>query len=104
MLDAFFEAKLDLRNVTATEAGICGAECGADTMRGQEDLRSVGGVTTPFWSLRAAGQESPHLTAVGRRLETKVVSHCFHSAAPDQYFHSARLIWEDLRFYSRSLF
>ncbi len=37
VLDAFFEARPDLRNVTAMEAGIYGAECGAGTMRGELD-------------------------------------------------------------------
>ena len=37
MLDVFFDARPDLRDVNAMQYGICGEECGAGTLRGGED-------------------------------------------------------------------
>lgn len=37
VLDAFFAVRPDLKNITQMEAGICGAECGAGTMRSELD-------------------------------------------------------------------
>lgn len=37
MLDIFFDARPDLKDVEQMQYGICGEECGAGTMRGTED-------------------------------------------------------------------